>query len=269
MRIAAFMVLKNDVFYLPMALQSVRPYVIGVYVQDQGSTDGSWKFLKDLQAKDGENLIVEQTDTGLERFDKEYNEPYYRTIAVERCEEHFKPDWILKLDADEIYTEDFFRRLFRNDLLVKDAQWNAIRVAGDRFISETHRSVHPTAIEMSPEGIPFVDPHTQLWRAGMGVKYTSNPAFQRFHPILIPDPQPQYWMQGICNIHLHRTFGPKAKAFWAEGTDIIDPSKPLYPPISCPHWFKSAVNMGNSEEVDFTWPDYVLEKWATWEGGVW
>ena len=266
MKIAAFMVVKDDEFYVDMAIKSVIDHCF-VYVQDQCSTDGTYEKLLELQERYIGKIAIDQCETGVPKFDVRYNEPHFRSMAVERCEQIFKPDWILKLDGDEIYTEDFFRRLRDNDILVPE--WNAVRVAGDRFISKTRRSVHPSSFEYSPDYVPFVDPHTQLWRAGMGVRYIKNPMFTHFHPILDPDPKPQYWMQGICNLHLHRLFGPKAKAFWAEGTDIIDPDKPLYPPTSCPNWFNSDINIGKSEHVDFVWPDYVLEKWAKWEGGIW
>ena len=273
MKIAAFMVVKDDAFYVDMAIKSVIDHCF-VYVQDQCSTDGTYEKILELQGRYLGKIAVEQAETNLPKFDLKYNEPFFRSMAVERCEQIFKPDWILKLDADEIYTEDFFRRLRENDLLIPEAEnergevYNGIRVAGDRFISKTRRSVHPSSFEIAPDGTPFVDPHTQLWRAGRGVRYAKNPAFTHFHPILDPDPWPQYWMAGICNVHLHRLFGPKAKAFWAEGTDNPDPDKPLYPPTSCPNWYNSDINLGKSEEVDFTWPDYVLEKWASWEGGI-
>uniref|UniRef100_A0A6M3KXI6 Putative glycosyltransferase n=1 Tax=viral metagenome TaxID=1070528 RepID=A0A6M3KXI6_9ZZZZ len=266
MKIAAFMVVKNDVYYISMALDSVRPFVDGVYIQDQGSTDGTWEKIQDIIKENGENILAEQVITGLERFDPEYDEPYYRTMAVERCEEHFKPDWILKLDADEIYTQGFFRRLHNNDLLVPEHEVYAIRVSGDRFISTTRRTIHPSCIEISPEGVPFVDPHTQLWRAGRGVQYISNPAFKAFHPILSPDPSPQYWMPGICNIHIHRMFGPKAVKFWEEGGEKMS-GPPYDPPTMTPKWYYSAINMGNSEKADFKFPDYVMNKWKEW--GCW
>jgi len=273
MKIAAFMVVKDDEFYVDMAIKSVIDNCF-VYVQDQCSTDGTYEKLLELQGRYLGKIAVEQAETNLPKFDLKYNEPFFRSMAVERCERIFNPDWILKLDADEIYTEYFFRRLRENDLLIPEAEnergevYNGIRVAGDRFISKTRRSVHPSSFEIAPDGTPFVDPHTQLWRSGLGIRYVKNPAFTHFHPVLDPDPRPQYWMPGVCNIHLHRLFGPKAKAFWAEGIDVMDPDKPLHPPTSCPNWYNSDINLGKSEEVDFTWPDYVLEKWASWEGGI-
>ena len=261
MKIAAYMVVKNDAYFIGMAIKSVLPYVCGIYIQDQMSDDGTWEKIQEIGR--GEKKIVgEQVDTGPGRFHDGYNEPFFRSMAVERCEEIFKPEWVLKLDADEIYTPFFFEQLEKADL--KD--YEAVRVAGDRFISKTRRSNHPSSMETSPEGVKFVDPHTQLWRAGLGIRYMQNPFFTRFHPILSPDPWPQYWLEGICNIHLHRIFGPKSLPFWRDegGGNMVHP---YHPPTQAKKWYESSVNLGNSEEVDFVWPDFVLEKWKDW--GIW
>ena len=263
LRIAAFMCIKNDAYYVQMALQSIIPYVDGVYIQDQMSDDGTYEAIMDMKS---DRIRVDRVDTGIaERFADHYDEPYYRSMAVNQCEEIFNPDFILKIDGDEIFTPYFFEMLG----LINMGGINGVKVSGDRFISPTHRSVHPTAIEMSPGGIPFVDPHIQLWRAKRGYNYIANPSFTRFHPILMPVPAPLIWLDGICNVHLHRLFGPKALAFWSEGTDVIDRTKPLYPPTSCPNFYNSGINMGNAERVDFVWPQYILDRWATWEGGIW
>lgn len=280
LNIAAFMVLKNDFYYLPMALQSILPYVKGVYIQDQMSTDGSYEKAKELMKQfDLDNfenpdnpigLCVEQIDTGTdERFGSKYDEPRFRTMAVKRAEEIFKPDWILKCDADEIFTEHFFNSLAN---LLSDPDFsqgvNGVKVAGERFVSMTHRSMYPEGMEFSPSGVPFPDPHVQLWKANHGHYYIPNPAFNGyFHPILLPSPKPIYWLEGICNIHLHRTFGPKSFNFWAEGGDLFERKSPFHAPTMAPKWFQSERNMGTAEKVDYKWPEYVLTKWREW--GIW
>lgn len=266
LNIAAFVVGKNDVFYCDMALKSILPFVKGVFVQDQMSTDGTFEKVCEIRDQGIGNLVVEGVDTGHnDRFEKNYDEPKWRTLAVRRCEELFKPDWILKCDLDEIFTEFFFSQI---EKVIRDhPDIEGVRVAGDRFISKTHRSIHPVSMETSPEGVKFVDPHTQVWRAGK-YSYMPNPIISGcLHPVLTPDPMPVYWLDGICNIHLHRMFGPKALAFWAEGDDKPMQGPPYHPPTMCPKWYASGVNMGNSEEVKFDWPPYVLAKWEQW--GIW
>lgn len=268
--IAAFMVVKNDVYYVDMAIKSVLPYVKGIYIQDQMSTDGTYEEIVKLDDGTGK-ICVQRVDTGhKERFESDYNEPYWRTQALVLAEHVFKTGWILKLDADEIYTEYFFDRL--KGLLEGNPTFECIRVSGDRPISKdywaTLGSTELEKTEISPEGGRFGDPHTQVWRSGK-YYYTVNPTLPGtcFHPILTPDPQPQYWLPGICNIHIHRIFGTKAFNFWAEGGDEFKRKTPFHPPTMAPKWFNHEVNMGTAEKRDFKWPDYVLEKWEQW--GIW
>jgi len=281
--VVAVMVVKDDVYYVDMSIKSVQPYVKGVYIQDQFSTDGTYEkilgIMQDLQLKGSCNIVVERVDTGhKERFAPGYNEPYWRTQALKRAEAIFSPAWLLKIDADDMFTEYFFKKL--DGLLTPDFKFESVRVSGDRPISKdywaTEGSYELEKTEYSPEGGRFGDPHTQLWRAGK-YYFERNPGLPEtmMHPILTPQPRPEYWLAGLCNYHLHRTFGPKAIAFWHEGHDIygleevIDDSKPLYPPTSCPEFYNHHVNMATAEKRDFKWPDYVLERWSQWQGGCW
>ncbi len=268
---AAFMVVKDDVFYVDMALKSVIPYVKGVYIQDQMSVDGTYEKVLQMKEEYPGKIVVEQIDTGTpERFGPDYNEPKFRNMALRRAEELFKAAWVLKLDADEIYTEYFFKRL--KGLLVGNPKFECIRLSGERPISKdywaTLGSTELEKTEWSPEGGKFGDPHTQVWRAGK-YYYACNPGLPGtfFHPILTPDPQPQYWLPGITNVHLHRTFGPKAFNFWAEGGEDFERKTPFHPPSMCPGWYNNRVNMGTAEKRDFVWPEYILTRWKEW--GIW
>ncbi len=266
--IVAVMVVKDDQYYIPMAIQSVLPYVKGIYIQDQMSTDGTHEEVLKFGS---DKIYIEQIDTGhKERFESTYNEPYWRTRALKAAENIFEPEWILKLDADEVYTEYFFNRL--NDLLSDDPKFEAIRVSGDRPVSKdywaTLGSNELEKTEWSPEGGSFGDAHTQVWKAWK-YYYINNPGLpgSNFHPILTPDPQPQYWLPGICNFHVHRMFGPKAFKFWAEGGDVFEEKTPFHAPTMAPKWYNHEVNMGTAEKRDFKFPDYILEKWKKW--GIW
>jgi len=266
MKIVAWMVVKNDSFYVDLALRSVLPFVDGVYIQDQFSDDGTYE--KILTYVPTGKVVVERVDTGLAgRFNSGYNEPHFRSLALERAEKVFcESEWLLKLDADEIYTEAFFEML--NDREAQFKKINSFRMSGHRFVTSRHISWHPSAIERNL-GVEYIDPHTHLWRRGLGVRYVPNPHMTGFlHCVLNPEPQPATWVSGIYNIHLHRIFGPKALIFWKEGGEEFDESKPFHAPTMTPKWFRSKVNMGTAVEVDFTWPDFILDRWREW-GRVW
>jgi len=275
LNIVAVMVVKDDAFYVDMAIKSVLPYVRGIYIQDQMSTDGTYEEILKLKDYDAgindRKIFVDRIDTGnKKRFEPNYNEPLWRSFALKRAEEVFDPEWILKIDADDCFTPYFFERL--KGLLAGDFPFEGVRVSGDRPISQYYwgtNGVNELFItQESPEGGKFGDPHTQLWRAGK-YYFIPNPALGggNFHPVLHPDPQPVYWLPGLCNFHLHRTFGPKSYAFWEEGGDVFERKTPFYPPKMAPKWFYSDTNMGTAEKRNFVWPEYILSKWR--EFGLW
>jgi len=264
--IVAWMVLKDDAYYLPMALESVLPYVEGIYIQDQGSTDGSIEIVKEYQTQ-GYNIIMETEDTGFERFNPTYNEPVYRSMAIERAEQTFKPKYLLQLDADEIYTPHFFDKVDVLGKPLEQGSINALKVATDRFVSKNHRVQSAHALHVV-KGEKYYDPHTRFWSTRIKVRYVQNPAMKGFlHCTLNSEPSPVYWVHGICHVHLHRTFGPKSFDFWAEGGDEFERKTPFNAREMAPKWFADDINGGTAEKVDFEWPDYVLKKWEAW--GIW
>lgn len=269
MNICAWMVLKDDAYYLPMALKSVEPYVNSIYIQDQGSTDGSYEIAKEFQEKSKCNIVIERIDTHMKRFDQEYNEPKYRSLAIERAEIVFNPEYLLKLDADEIYTPYFFNKVNELKAGLEGRAINSLRMSGERFIARDYKTASPHALFIH-NGNNYYDPHTHFWSTRVKVRYVKNPAMSGsfLHCVLSPEPNPIYWVPGICNIHLHRTFGPKSLQFWSEGGDEFDwNARPFNARVMAPKWFASDVNMGTAEKVNFDWPDYVLEKWNEW--GIW
>ena len=251
--IVAWMVLKNDAYYLPMALESVLPYVEGIYIQDQGSTDGSLEIIKNFQTRT-DKICLEVVDTGLERFDQTYNEPKYRSLAIERAEQVFKSKYLLKLDADEIYTPYFFGQVDKLEPALEQGSINALRMSGERFIAKQYRTASPHAL-YEHKGEKFYDPHTHFWSTRVKVRYILNPAMSGnfLHCIISPEPTPIYWVSGICNIHLHRTFGPKSFDFWAEGGDEFERKTPFNAREMAPKWFADDINFGTAEKVDFEW----------------
>ena len=270
MRICAWMVVKNDAFYVGVAIKSVLPYVDGVYVQDQSSTDGTSEIIQSLESLYPNKIHHDIVDTGENvRFTNAYNEPYWRTEAIKRATELFDPEFLLKLDADEMYTEHFFRSLEGIRAPLMDGNINGLMLSGDRFISKTHRAACPDDARKDRFNNIYYDPHILFWSCRVNVSYVRNPAFPNsfLHCVLRPEPAPVHWVPGICVLHLHRTFGPKAKIFWEEGGEKLPDLPPYNPKEQAPNWYNHRVNMGTAQKVDFNWPDYALEKWKEW--GEW
>ena len=266
MRLAAHMVVKDDAYYIDMALKSVAPNVEGIYVQDQSSTDETVEVVKEVQKLFPDKIVLETVEQPYERFHKDYNEVEYRNRAVEKTIELFNPDFMCKLDADEIITQSFFDNI-RN--LGNIHEFNSVCVSESRFISRKLVSADQEVYGFKVDGHWYYGGHVLFWRVSLGVRYHHNPAFPgcHFHPIMSPDPQPSYWLPGNFHIHLHRTFGPKAFDFWREGGDVFEDHNPFNPRVSAPKWFNDKVNLPTCVEIDYDWPDYVLQKWERW--GIW
>lgn len=267
MNIAAWLVILStdgiDEYYVDMAMRSLVSNVGSVYIQDQGCTDRSIDIIREVLGKESE-LVIDKIPTGLSRFHDDYNEPLYRTAAIKRCEEIFQSDWILQIDTDEIYTDHFFNELQVLHDSGELEKYNGIRHATERFITPGYRSQSHHALQVIDD-INYYDPHTRLWRSGLGTHYIKSPGQPGFlHCVLNREPAPIKWLPGINHIHLHRSFGPKSIPFWAEGGDVFEHCTPFNPRRQAPKWFNNQINMGHSLKTDFAWPDYVLDKWNKW-----
>lgn len=69
MKIVAWMVVKEDEYYVDMAIKSVAPFVEAIYVQDQKSNDNTVKIIQESVGKTP--LWIDEVDTGLERPTRE------------------------------------------------------------------------------------------------------------------------------------------------------------------------------------------------------
>lgn len=264
MRFSAYMVIKDDAYYVDMALKSILPYIEGIYIQDQGSSDGTVDVIKSCPYQEKIVLEVEEDLRNIPRFHSElYDEVYYRNKALVRAEEIFSTDFICKFDADELVTPLLFKKIANVSGDVR-----SICVEESRFISKNLVSADNETYGVLRDGRLYCGGHILFWSAGRGIKYVRNPAFSNsFHPILAPDPHPQVWIPGITHIHLHRTFGPKALDFWREGGDEFGNEFPFNARVMAPKWFHARENLGTAVKVDFDWPEYVLEKWQKF--GIW
>lgn len=267
MNIAMWMVILStdgiDEYYVDLALKGTFENVKSIYIQDQGCTDNTIDIIKEIVGSQTE-MVVESVPTGLPRFDRNYNEPYYRSLAIKRCEEIFRPDWLLQQDTDEIFTPFFFQKIKELESSGQLDKYMSVRTATERFITPEYRSQQHHALQVI-DGFPHYDPHTRLWRARLGTEYVKNPGVEGFfHCVLRPDPQPTFLIPGICHLHLHRTFGPKAEPFWREGGDEFeDPIiLPFSPEKKAPKWFK--VQKEEAVYTPFPWPDYVIDRWRRW-----
>jgi hypothetical protein len=265
MKVTVSIVVKStdgcESYYIDMALKSVIPYVHGIYVQDQDSNDDLVDVVK-RTVGDKVPLTIETVHNPLPRFDPGYKEADYRGNAIFRCEEIYKPDWFITMDADEIFTPKFFEILYGLEKSGELSNYNGIGHATERFVTPKYKSCAKADLR-TMGGYLMHDPHIRSWRGGVGITQVQRSPTQFIHVVERPSPKPFYTCYNeIIHIHLHRSFGPKAFEFWREGGDIFEETVPFYPMKQAPkYWFK---NMAEVEWVEYEFPDYVLEKWLKW-----
>jgi len=267
MKITAWMVLLSEggmeSYYIDMALKSILPHVDSIYIQDQGCTDDTIAVAKAIVG-DKVPLHVEEISTGLPRFHPDYDEPHFRSLALKGAEEVFEPEWLLKIDADDFYTEHFWEQVRAAEASGKLAEYNSVRHGSDRFVMPGYRACSPHAKQVV-DGYSYYDPHVHLWRAGLGVEFIQNAELTGFmHCVTFPQPDPSLWIPGVCNIHFHKSFGPKSFPFWHEGGDVFDDTIPFNPKEQAPNWFAHDLNMGTAVKSHYVFPNYVIKKWKKW-----
>jgi len=266
-KLAVWIVVRDDVYYIDMAIKSVLPYVDSIYILDNGSTDGTLELIESFKS---DKIFLEKIKYDFDKadFDKGYhtwNHPYWmwdetkdgnsmeaqtRNQCMKNCIEKFKPDWLIQLDADEVYTPLFFAQLKQHDL----SKIVAIRHSTDNFIT-------PNYIMRRPNQDCF-DPHHRSWNPTLDISWKkTSKTCGHVAPDMSKFTEGKIWMDGIVHVHLHRTFGPKCEKYWGAERE----ANKLYNPKNInPELFDGLIK--NAKKVNFNWDElsFVLEKWKKW-----
>jgi glycosyltransferase involved in cell wall biosynthesis len=289
MKKAVWMVLKDDTFYVDMAIESVINYTSGIFILDTGSNYETLDIIASLIAKYPNKIQFEQKDFGANkafRFGNSYDEAGARNYALYSAIEEFSPDWIIQLDSDEVYNPRFFKLI---DL-----------IGGDTFAHATDLPTHPYFISQNPSDIyrwnsvPLFDPHVRSWNAKLRVKWETREGAHVIPRLpIIPDyldtPHRVITVEHV-HFHLHRAFGPKCIATYLtnfehayEGASVaLDiPIEKIFDQKyfmeRYPDWFDQDGKFKPKKKVlsklkkvsiplesALSLPEYVLEKWNKW-----
>ena len=106
------MTIKNEEWYVGMAIRSILPYVEKLFIIDTGSTDStSYEIIK----LNSDKIDLEQVDGFSQGVDHNgfYNRPYWCNKLIKKCLE-INPDYLLNIDADEYFTPKTFEILQKN-----------------------------------------------------------------------------------------------------------------------------------------------------------
>lgn len=276
-KLACWMVVRDDSYYVDMAIKSVLPYVDGFYILDNGSADGTIEIIESFNS---DKIVLEKirhdipcnkdAHNSQERFPEYFTwdeaclgnslEAQTRSACVKSCVETFSPDWLIQIDADEVYTKLFFETLSRLDL----GRLKAVQHSTDLFWGQNYIARQPEIWQ----GDKY-DPHHRSWSGKLNVEWHRLAKNKDVIPLMMPgkkwfDKDCQ-WINGIVHIHLHRMFGPKSTGLWNvmksdDGRVCVEPvDKTLFKKLC-----------SNAKKVGFDWDKelpFVIEKWREW--GVW
>jgi hypothetical protein len=96
MRFHGLMLLRDEADILAESLARMLEWIDNLYILDLGSTDGSWEIVQDFAARD--KRIVPCKSAPIIYSDG------LRCMLFDRYRKLFDPgDWVMKIDADEIY----------------------------------------------------------------------------------------------------------------------------------------------------------------------
>ena len=239
--ITAVMVVRDEEFFLPLSLNNALKYADSVFVLDTGSRDSTLKILRDTQADfpgrlecatgyfggryafDSGNM--QTGDTKASKYpgafdnmgdgDCRCNAPHgmllcyrecdARNYALEQAERIFCPDWIVRMDADEVFDGALFD-IMRSEIANKCIGFG------------TEMPVHHTPLTLNSNPADLVnwggnvmhDPHVFAWRRELNVRWRHP---ENSHVILYGDgysASNALLITAPVHFHLHRCFGPKS-----------------------------------------------------------
>jgi glycosyltransferase involved in cell wall biosynthesis len=206
MNISIVMVVRNEEYFLHLSLRNALKHADDVYVLDTGSTDKTHEVLQQFKHENPGRLIWECVDFGGKySFDKEYREKDARNYALDQAERLFEPDWIVRMDADEVFDPLLFAKL-------RTCSKNCVS-----FGTELPTQHTPFRLNRSKEdchvwqGILLHDPHIFAWNCrNLKVRWAQpegrhvelrGDGFSVGLSMIIDQP---------VHFHLHRAFGPKS-----------------------------------------------------------
>ena len=270
------MVVRDEEFYISMCLQSILPYIDGLYILDTGSTDRTIEIITEFSTRFPNKIICEtKLFGGNYRFDVGYQEKAARNYALSRARSYFNPDWIICMDADEVYNEIFFSIID-----------SAIIGNMSAITHATNIPVHPNMVNNNREALSTVkgsilfDAHTRIWNDKKKAVNWIQPIGQHVTlPISI-----DFVIPDIVHFHLHHMFGPKSIfswLLWRGDPPAVPPEVDIYKQcfyterypelfdntgkfIPPPHLLQNIKNDSIVVPDSSRLPNYVVDQWLQW-----
>jgi glycosyltransferase involved in cell wall biosynthesis len=298
-KIVPYLMIRNEEFYISMALESVIERAYGIYILDTGSTDKTLEIVKQFQDKYPKKRIVLEekffggsvkweTPEGREKIDdivpkNGFREIMARDYAYKRTLQEFPDlDWFVLIDGDEAINNDFFDE-------VEWAHSMGAWVLGHSTIlpsSTTTMWQTGNATDYRPlrDGIRHIDlklfdPHPRAFTPQSADDTKLFHRHLKFHKMAVSDKH--------IHFHLHYAVGPKAIYSWLLDWKYAENSVPELLGIpynrwddqkayeeKFPEWFLNgkfrpkkdvlARILNNSTPLTQPLPPCVVAKWNEW-----
>jgi len=223
--LTVFSAIRDEEFYIEMAIRSVVERSFGVYLQDTGSKDKTVNIIKGLQLEYPKKIVLEEKYFGGKyRFDfgpwvagqppTGFDEAKARAYGTQRAVEAFPDyDWILSIDADEVVSDKMFNEIERASAL------GAMQLGFATLCPMTYNTISNRSEDFKPmmdtfSNVPHVlfDPHVRAWSKALSVIFGYGSGgyhiWQSVSDVgrIVSDEQ--------IHFHLHYGFGPKSIHGW-------------------------------------------------------
>ena len=229
MKITAQMTIRDEEFYIGMAIQSVVEKAYGIYILDTGSSDRTTEIVKEYQKKYPNIILEEKSFGGKRKWDipkwtapgvpEGYREADARNYTRQRMEEEF-PDynWTILLDADEIVTDRMFSEIERVDKIGATMLGHStlLPLFPTMLLDEPKKSYfRPITNDLGEQGkreIILFDPHYRAWSRKISTTWgysKFNHIQSSFKPMTNRTVSPDE-----LHYHFHYSFGPKSIPGW-------------------------------------------------------
>jgi len=203
MKLDAYMLVRNEKYWLPMSLKSIYDLCDKIFIIDNGSTDGSDEIAKSFGSK---VEVIYMPGDGF--ADPKTNEVTLRNVGIRACLDD-GADMILRWDADEILYENQEEKI--RDLYY-DTEYGAWKFQCHRFVSDFHwvqdlREGEPGfmvegSYELEGWGRQSGQGKLVLFRANPNLHYVPDPHYLGLHSSEFESVVPRrYRMVDIWYIH--------------------------------------------------------------------
>lgn len=301
MKISVQMTIRDEEFYIEMALQSIVERAYGVYVLDTGSTDRTVEIVKEYQKKYPNIFLEEKWFGGKRKWDiskwtapgvpEGYREADARNYTMQRMKEVFPDyDWTILLDGDELVTDKMFSEIERVSSLGATMLGHStlLPLFPKMLLDKPPVYFRPITDDFLRKDIILFDPHYRAWSKSLIATW----GYDRNNHIhsMFSNPNLRMVSEDELHYHFHYSFGPKSIPGWickwtsapqgfAASVGILygewDIQKHYEEKF--PDWFLNGKFKPKKEFLQEAFvrcipmkdplPDYVVKKWEEW--GEW